>query len=51
MSTALMKANEGHSEKEVRERNTHDHAVEGQLAVHFELIGRCHTLACVEEHV
>lgn len=30
---------------------THYHAMEGQLSVHFELIGRCDTFACVEEHV
>lgn len=25
--------------------------MKGQLAVHFELIGGCHTFTCVEEHV
>lgn len=35
----------------IRALSTHDHAVKRQLSVHFELIGRCNTFACVEEHV
>lgn len=31
--------------------HTHDHAVEGQLAVHFELVCGRHPFAGVQEHV
>lgn len=48
-----MKVNKGQKLEEVNWSvvYTHYHAMKGQLAVHFELIGGGHTFACVEEHV
>lgn len=39
------------SERQDQSEDTHNHPVQGQLAVHLELIGGRHTFAGVEEHV
>lgn len=48
MSTQKVSAG---SERQDQSEDTHNHALQGQLAVHLELIGGRHTFAGIEEHV